>query len=393
MDLIITNQRICAAMPCHSLCLDYQLPAVQQIFTKFLEKHPLIPAYKDCRFYTTPDKASIDCSSASYKVSAQAVKDQLGITLYQYRNSAHQWFDCDKNGCYVDGCNVDGRCFSYRFYRRYYSETGGCIESFHVYYPDNKFVGKFVPCDADVSLFDEYLEHSPITLEAPQLVPPTNATNAKTVSTPPPSGSGSKEDTTQLVPPTNATNAKTVSTPPPSGSGSKEDTTQPVPPTNATNAKTVNTPPPSGNGAKEDTTQPVPSPTATNAKTVVTPPSSRNAAKGSTTQPVPSPTATNAKTGSAPFPSGNSASQNSTSFSYLQSGLGAAGTLYCLYKIYKEIEKDEKGRRDVEASRLKTKTEGHAGGDSKNQASGWLALGYLVAAVASGAFTYYSIRA
>jgi len=89
---------------------------------------------------------------------------------------------------------------------------------------------------------------------------------------------------------------------------------------------------------------------------------------------------------------GNATPQNSTS--YLPTGLGAASTLFCLYKTYKELEKiDEEGQRDLEASRVKAKAAGHTVPNaSNNNASGWKALGYLGAAIASGAFTYYTLR-
>ena len=78
MDISITSNRICAAMPGHQLCLNYQLPAIQQIFTKFLEKHPLIREYKDCRFHLNE---SMKCSTSSHYVEANIEsKDQLEIT-------------------------------------------------------------------------------------------------------------------------------------------------------------------------------------------------------------------------------------------------------------------------------------------------------------------------
>lgn len=328
MDLSITNNRTCAVIPGHQLCLDYQLPAIQQIFTKFLEKHPLIPDYKDCRFYNNPHEL-IECSSASHYVRAEAEsKDALQIVLHQNSDNAYQWLNCDINDCYVRGGGI-----SYQFYR--YPDTGKCIESF-IDVNVHKHVSSYVPCDADVNvaLLDECLKHSPITLEKPQPVPPPTASTANTVGTPPPSESASKGETAQPVPPPTAPAAKTMGAPPPSGNGAKGETTQPVAPPNIPNAKTVGTPPSFG----------------------------------------------------------NSAPQNPTSFSYLQTGLGAAATIYLAYKAYKERGKmDAESLRNKGVPQLKVRREAASDGSNK-RASGWRPLGYVGAAIVSGAFTYYSIR-
>ncbi len=277
MDLIITNNRTCAAMSDHNLCLDYQLPAIQKIFTQFLKKHPQIPEYKGCWFSEVPDgpdgpELGITCLRDSSHVRADQRKyrnrdPELSILLSHDETKDFETLECSKNGCYALNARIN---YSFRHY-----PDGECSESVG----DNKInkrLVNMVPCDGEVSLFDEYLKHSTIALPKP--VPPPNAQNAQTGGTPPSSG--------------------------------------------------------------------------------------------------------------------NSPPQNPTSFSYLQTGLGAASTMYCVYKTYKEMMKiDEEGQRDEGASRLK-RAEGHAGsGDSKNQASGWRALGYLATAIASGAFTLYTIRA
>lgn len=299
MDLSITNNRICAAMPGHRLCLDYQLPAVEKIFTLFLKKHPLIPNYKDCHFYKNPygPLSHIYCSSGSYRVSAQETKwkhfdPKLEITLRDGGTKDFESLECDKNGCHA----LNNAGINYYFHQY---PDGECLESFN-YNKINKRVTKTVPCDGDATLFEEYLKHSTVDLEVPQPVPPPQPQYAHTWGSPPHSGNSPSQS-----------------------------------PTSFSYSQT-------GFGA-----------------------------------------------------AGNATPQNQTSFSYLQTGLGAASTIYCLYKTYKEMVKiDEEGQRDEEASRLKAKAAGHAGTeDSNNKASGWRALGYLAAAIASGAFTYYSIRA
>ena len=180
MDLIITNNRTCAAMPGHRFCLDYQLPAVEKIFTQFLKRHPLIPAYKDCRFDKNPygPISNIYCSSDSYYVSAEETTrkhcdPKLDITLISTpRNDGTKDFEsleCDKNGCYALNARIN---YSFRHY-----PDGQCSESVG----DNKInkrLVNMVPCDGEVSLFDEYLKHSTIALPKP--VPPPNAQNAQT---------------------------------------------------------------------------------------------------------------------------------------------------------------------------------------------------------------------
>lgn len=55
------------------------------------------------------------------------------------------------------------------------------------------------------------------------------------------------------------------------------------------------------------------------------------------------------------------------------------------------VKIDEEGQRDLEASQGKA-VDRAGSDDSNNKASGWRALGYFGAAIAAGAFTYYTIR-
>jgi hypothetical protein len=99
---------------------------------------------------------------------------------------------------------------------------------------------------------------------------------------------------------------------------------------------------------------------------------------------------------------GNSSSQNTgtagnptpQNTSYFQTGLGAAATILFGYKAYKEMEKmDEEGRKVEAAARLKMGKPGQAAPKAiVKEASGWRALGYVGATIASGAFFLYSLK-
>ncbi len=290
MDLTINPHRTCAAMPGHQLCVDYQLPAVEKIFTQFLQKHPQITSYNNCQFYINSQGpiSKIYCSSGSYHVRAAEKKlrnhnPDLDISLSNDATSDYEKLECDKNGC--NALNNHG--LHYQFHRY---PDGICYES--LIHPKRSIPTIYrVPCDGDASLFDEFLKNSPILLPTPQ------PQYAHTWGAPPVSGNAPFQS-------------------PPSFSFHH-----------------------TGFGA-----------------------------------------------------GGNATPQNSTS--YLPTGLGAASTLFCLYKTYKELEKiDEEGQRDLEASRVKAKAAGHTVPNAlNNNASGWKALGYLGAAIASGAFTYYTLR-
>src|SRR6185436_2001372 len=110
-------------IPGHRLCVDYQLPAIQQIFTKFLEKHPLISEYKDCRFSTVSYiDGQILCSSASHTVHAEIeLKSVLGIWLGQNRNDERLWLHCDEHRCHTAGSND-----AYYYFARL--PEGNCVE-------------------------------------------------------------------------------------------------------------------------------------------------------------------------------------------------------------------------------------------------------------------------
>jgi hypothetical protein len=279
MDLTIANNRTCASIPGHSLCLDYQLPAVGKLFERFLQQHPRIPDYKYCSLLKNPygPISTISCSGGSHYVIAEQSKNvvthqvELEISLTEDKGGGKRHIErleCDKNNCEASIFevhsinNIDS--FRYSFGR----DLGliECTESLTD--KSNQRIDKIVPCDGDPSLFDEHLKHSKISL--PQPLPPPN--------------------------------------------------------------------------------------------------------------PPPPPQGQNTQTGGAP--SGSTTSQNT---SYFQTGLGAAGTIYFSYKAYQEMEKmDEEGRRAEATSRQAANTE--------RKASGYRALGYVVAAIAAGAFTYYSIR-
>ncbi len=368
MDLVITNNRTCAGMPGHRLCVDYQLPAIQQIFAKLLEKHPLITEYNDCHFSSISSE-QILCSSASHTVSAtlKLKKSVLGIRLEQNRNrnDEHLWLDCEEHRCNTAGSND-----AYYYFAR--QPEGNCVESLK-----DKEASKYVPvpCDGKVSLFDEYLKLSPVTLEAPQPVTPPTATSVNPVGAQPIAANEAKTETPQPVAPPVAQNAKPAAIPP---------ATAPVTPPVVQNAKPAATPPAAA---------PVTPPTATNGKTASLPPTSANEAKADTPQQAPSPTAPAAKPAGAPA-SGNSSSQSSSSFSTLQTGLGAAATMLLAYKAFKERQKIGESLRNKEIPQLKARTQGQAASAGSTQkASTWRPLGYAGAAVASGAFTYYTIRA
>jgi hypothetical protein len=177
MDLSITNNTACARITGYQVCLDYRVPALQKVFKKFLEQYPQITGYTNC---SREDVSKISCLSDSYKVTALIEKvaensvmvDAVNIGLFRTRKKYDDYLALS---CTADGCtakNHEGIMYGFSD-----SEDGECFE-----FLTNPKIEKpehhKVPCDGEVSLFEEYLKQASFTLEAYTAMPPPNAPNA-----------------------------------------------------------------------------------------------------------------------------------------------------------------------------------------------------------------------